>query len=138
MGSMQGLLVIWDNLGIVGVKGSNEKMPAKWYIPRWLGWIFTFGFFNLSLIFFGSSSMTSAIQLFKNIFLLFKNTGYLFKLAANLDIPEFYLIKAGAYPEVSRYAAICLCGTIPAAACYQRRCDQPEEYASDGSRESFP
>ena len=109
-GSMQGLLVIWDNLGIVGVKGSNEKMPAKWYIPRWLGWIFTFGFFNLSLIFFGSSSMTSAIQLFKNIF-AFKNTGYLFKLAANLDIPEFYLIKQVLtlkFPDMLQYAYVVL------------------------------
>ena len=109
-GSMQGLLVIWDNLGIVGVKGSNEKTPAKWYIPRWLGWIFTFGFFNLSLIFFGSSSMTSAIQLFKNIF-AFKNTGYLFKLAANLDIPEFYLIKQVLtlkFPDMLQYAYVVL------------------------------
>mgnify|MGYP004525486983 FL=1 len=91
-GSMQGLLVIWDNLGIVGVKGSKEKHPAKFHIPRWLGWFFTFGFFNLSLIFFGSKDMTSAIQMFKNIG-MFKNTGYLLKLSAKLDIPEFYLVK---------------------------------------------
>lgn len=91
-GTMQGLLVIWDNLGIVGVKGSNDKVPARFYIPRWLGWLFTFSFFNLSLFFFRSDNMTNAFQMFKNIF-AFKNTGYIYKVAAKLDIPEFYLFK---------------------------------------------
>lgn len=91
-GTMQGLLVIWDNLGIVGVKGSNEKVSARFYIPRWLGWLLTFVFFNLSLFFFRSDNMTNAFQMFKNIF-AFKNTGYIYKVAAMLDIPEFYLIK---------------------------------------------
>lgn len=91
-GTMQGLLVVWDNLGIVGVKGSNDKVPAKVYIPRWLGWFFTFSFFNLSLFFFRSESMASAIQMFRNIF-AFKNTGYLYKIAVKLDIPEFYIFK---------------------------------------------
>ena len=91
-GSMQGLLVIWDNIGIVGIKGSKEERSAKIVIPGWLGWIFTFTFFNLSLFFFRSKNMTSAFQMFKNL-LAFKNTGYLYKIAARLDIPEFYLIK---------------------------------------------
>ncbi|RKI92029.1 MBOAT family protein [Parablautia intestinalis] len=91
-GTMQGLLVIWDNLGIIGVKGSNEKAPAKIYIPGWLGWIFTFGFFNLSLFFFRSDNMADAFQMFRNVF-AFKNTGYLYKVVVNLDIPEFYLLK---------------------------------------------
>ena len=91
-GTMQGLLVVWDNLGIVGVKGSNEKVPAKFYIPRWLGWAFTFGCFNLSLFFFRSESMTQAFQMFKNIAMM-KETGYLFKLVPLLDIPEFYIVK---------------------------------------------
>ena len=91
-GTMQGLLVVWDNLGIVGIKGNQEKVPSKIHIPRWLGWFFTFSFFNLSLIFFRSENMTYAFQMFKNIF-AFKNTGYLYKLAANMDIPEFYVIK---------------------------------------------
>lgn len=91
-GSMQGLLVIWDNIGIVGIKGSKEERSAKIVIPGWLGWIFTFTFFNLSLFFFRSENMTSAFQMFKNL-LAFKNTGYLYKIAARLDIPEFYLIK---------------------------------------------
>ncbi len=91
-GVMQGLLVIWDNLGIVGVKGCDEKTPALFHIPRWLGWFFTFSFFNLSLFFFRSESMKNAFQMFKNLF-AFKNTGYIFKIANRLDIPEFYLIK---------------------------------------------
>lgn len=109
-GSMQGLLVIWDNLGIVGVRGSNDKVAAKIYIPRWLGWLFTFGFFNLSLIFFGSSSIASAVQMFKNIF-AWKNTGYLLKLAENLDIPEFYIFKQALTmkaPDLLQYAYVFL------------------------------
>lgn len=107
-GTMQGLLVIWDNLGIVGVKGSDEKMPAKFTIPRWLGWIFTFGFFNLSLYFFRSESMGQAFEMFRNIS-AFKNTGYLYKVAARLDIPEFYLIKQAvnlAAPELLPFAFV--------------------------------
>ena len=109
-GTMQGLLVVWDNLGIVGVKGSNDKVKAKIYMPRWLGWFLTFFFFNLSLIFFGSSSISNAIQMFKNI-LSFNETGYIFKLAAKLDIPEFYLIKQVinlAKPELLDYAFVAL------------------------------
>lgn len=105
-GTMQGLLVIWDNLGIVGVKGSNDKVPAKVYIPRWMGWFFTFGFFNLSLFFFRSKSMANAFQMFKNIF-AFKNTGYIYKVVDKLDIPEFYLIRQVinlTAPELLQYA----------------------------------
>lgn len=109
-GTMQGLLVLWDNLGIVGVKGSNDKVPAKIYIPRWLGFLLTFGFFNLSLFFFRSDSMSNAFQMFKNIF-AFKETGYLFKIAAKLDIPEFYLIKQVIQltaPDILSYAYVAL------------------------------
>lgn len=91
-GFMQGLLVVWDNLGIIGVHGSVEKKHARFYIPRWLGWLFTFSFFNLSLFFFRSVNMSYAFQMFRNLF-SFRNTGYIHKLAANMDIPEFYLIK---------------------------------------------
>ncbi len=91
-GTMQGLLVVWDNLGIIGVKGSNDKLPAKFYIPRWLGWTVTFSFFNLSLFFFRSESMTQAFQMFKNIGALHV-TGVIYKMVATLDIPEFYVIK---------------------------------------------
>lgn len=109
-GTMQGLLVIWDNLGLIGVKGRGDKVSAKFYIPGWLGWFLTFSFFNISLIFFGSSSMANAFQMFKNIF-AFKETGYIFKLAARLDIPEFYLFKQVinmAAPEMLSYAYVVL------------------------------
>lgn len=91
-GTMQGLLVVWDNLGIVRLKGTGEKIPSRLHIPKWLGWVFTFSFFNLSLFFFRSESMTYAFQMFKNLF-SFKNTGYIYKLAAKMDIPEFYVFK---------------------------------------------
>ena len=39
-GAMQGLLVVWDNLGIIGINGREEKRPARYHIPAWLGWIF--------------------------------------------------------------------------------------------------
>lgn len=96
-GTMQGLLVVWDNLGIVGIRnhtaeGFAGKKPVLFQIPKWLGWFFTFSFFNLSLFFFRSQSMTYAFQMFKNLF-SFKNTGYIYKLSANMDIPEFYIIK---------------------------------------------
>ncbi len=88
-GTMQGLLVVWDNLGIVGVRGSDEKRKAKITIPRPVGWFFTFSFFNLSLLFFGSDSMKTALQLFKNI-LAFRNTGHLWKMVDKLTITELY------------------------------------------------
>lgn len=109
-GTMQGLLVIWDNLGIVGVRGSNDAKTSLLPIPRWLGWFFTFTFFNLSLFFFRSDNIANAIQMYRNIF-AFQNTGYLFKVAAKLDIPEFYLIKQIinlTKPELLSYAYIVL------------------------------
>ena len=45
-GSMQGLLVVFDNLHLIGVRGSHEKEKARFYIPKWLGVFFTFTFFN--------------------------------------------------------------------------------------------
>lgn len=90
-GTMQGLLVVWDNLGLVGIKNSNSKLKAKLTLPRPIGFILTFGFFNLSLLFFGSDSISTAITLFKDI-LMFKNTGYIYKLAASFKLPELYLL----------------------------------------------
>lgn len=90
-GTLQGLLVVWDNLGLVGVKGSNDKIKAKIEIPRPVGWFFTFSFFNLSLFFFGSDSINTAITLFKNLF-AFKHTGYLYKMAMTIKVPELYLL----------------------------------------------
>ncbi len=107
-GTMQGLLVVWDNLGIIGIKGSVEKRPARFHIPRWLGWLFTFSFFNLSLFFFRSTSIPNALQMWKNLF-AFKETGYLLKIAAKMDIPEFYLFKQAinmAAPQLLSYAYV--------------------------------
>lgn len=91
-GTMQGILVVWDNLGIIGIRGRREKVPAKFHIPAWLGWLFTFSFFNLSLFFFRSESMAGAVQMFRNLF-SFSNTGKIFEVAHTLDIPEFYMIR---------------------------------------------
>lgn len=91
-GAMQGLLVVWDNLGIVGIQGREEKRPSRYHIPPWLGWIFTFTLFNLSLFFFRSTSMVAAMQLFKNLF-DGRWTGKLFEVAQQLEISEFYILR---------------------------------------------
>ncbi len=109
-GIIQGLLVVWDNLGIVGIKGREEKNPAKFHIPAWLGWICTFTVFNMSLFFFRSESMAGAVQLFKNLF-SFNYTGKIFDVAYTLDIPEFYVIKQAlelVAPSVVPYAFVAL------------------------------
>ncbi|MCM1267262.1 MAG: hypothetical protein NC302_05090 [Bacteroidales bacterium] len=91
-GAMQGLLVVWDNLGIVGIRGREEKQPSRFHIPPWLGWLFTFTLFNLSLFFFRSTSMTAAAQLFKNLF-GWQWTGKLYEVASQLTISEFYILR---------------------------------------------
>lgn len=91
-GAMHGLLVMWDNLGIVGIKGHDGKRPSRFHIPPWLGWTITFTLYNLSLIFFRSRSMTAAIQLYKNL-LSGNYTGKIHEVAAQLDIAEIYIIK---------------------------------------------
>ncbi|MDE6738138.1 MAG: MBOAT family protein [Lachnospiraceae bacterium] len=90
-GAIHGLLVVWDNLGIIGIKGRDEKRPALFHIPAWLGWIFTFTLFNMSLFFFRSGSMIAAIQLFKNLF-SGSYTGKIFEVAAQLNVSEIYVI----------------------------------------------
>ena len=91
-GAMQGMLVVLDNLGIVGIRGREEKRPSRFHIPAPLGWVITFTLFNLSLFFFRSSSMLTAGQLFKNLLSLRFN-GKLFEIAAQLDISEIYVLK---------------------------------------------
>ena len=90
-GAMHGLLVVWDNLGIIGIRGRDEKRPSRFHIPAWLGWIFTFTLFNLSLFFFRSTSMTAALQLFKNLFGGY--TGKIYDVAAQLNISEIYVVR---------------------------------------------
>lgn len=109
-GTMQGLLVVWDNLGIIGIKNREEKHPAKIHIPAWLGWIGTFTFFNLSLFFFRSESMAGAIQMFRNLGAM-NYTGKIFDVASTLDIPEFYVIQEALSifaPNAVGYAYIAL------------------------------
>lgn len=92
-GMIHGLLVIFDNLGIVGVKGKKEKKPVKFHIPAWLGWFYAFSMFSLSLLFFRSNTMTDALQMFKNFTVSY--TGKLMDLVTALELPETYIfIKA--------------------------------------------
>ena len=91
-GAMQGLLVVWDNLGMIGISGREEKRPACFHIPEWLGWIFTFTLFNMSLFFFRSQSMDGAIQLFRNLFSGTFN-GKVYEIAAQLDLSELYVVR---------------------------------------------
>ncbi|MDE7259267.1 MAG: MBOAT family protein, partial [Lachnospiraceae bacterium] len=104
-GAIHGLLVVWDNLGIIGIKGRDEKRPALFHIPAWLGWIFTFTLFNMSLFFFRSGSMIAAIQLFKNLF-SGSYTGKIFDVAAQLNVSEIYVIRQAldmAAPNLAGY-----------------------------------
>ncbi|MBQ3796065.1 MAG: MBOAT family protein [Butyrivibrio sp.] len=98
-GLMQGLLVVWDNLGIVGIKNS-EGRNAKYLfrekplltIPKWLGNTLTFLMFVISLIFFGSQNMTYAFQMFKRFF-FWTYPGFLYRTAQNLEIAENYVFR---------------------------------------------
>ena len=102
---MQGLLVVLDNLGIIGIRGREEKRPSRFHIPAPAGWFFTFTLFNLSLFFFRSGSMLAAGQLFKNLLSVNFN-GKLFEIAAQLDIPEIYVFRQAlelAAPSAANY-----------------------------------
>lgn len=91
-GMLQGIMVIWDNLGIIGIKQEDGKAVPKISIPGWLGWITTFAGFTFSFVFFRSESVAQAFQMFQNIGML-KGTGVIYKVVAALDIPEFYVIR---------------------------------------------
>lgn len=91
-GVFHGVLVVWDNLGVVGIRGRKEKRPSRFHIPAWLGWICTFSLFNLSLFFFRSESMAGALALFKNLF-TGGYTGKIFDIAAQLDLSEIYVVR---------------------------------------------
>ncbi|MBR4668634.1 MAG: MBOAT family protein [Butyrivibrio sp.] len=105
-GLMQGLLVVWDNLGIVGVRdeeesASNTSAKKNRYlfrekplltIPRALGNALTFLMFVISLVFFGSRDMTYALQMFKRFF-FWTYPGFLYRAAENLEIAENYVFR---------------------------------------------
>lgn len=91
-GVIHGILVVWDNLGIVGIRGRAEKRPSRFHIPAWLGWIYTFTLFNLSLFFFRSTTLSGAFRLFQNLF-TGRYNGKIFDLASQLDISEIYIFR---------------------------------------------
>ena len=91
-GVLQGIMVIWDNLGIVGVNRKENQTKALLHIPGWLGWLTTFAGFVFSFVFFRSDSIAQAFRMFKNIGMC-KATGVIYKVVAALEIPEFYVVK---------------------------------------------
>ncbi len=98
-GLMQGLLVVWDNIGIVSVRDSGNKKNKYLFrekplltIPRPLGNALTFLMFVISLIFFGSRDMTYAMQMFKRFF-YWTYPGFLYRTAENLEIAENYVFR---------------------------------------------
>ena len=101
-GTLHGLLVVWDNLNIIGVKGTKYRTQPKIMIPKFLGWFLTFTIFGLSTIFIRSNNLSDALFMFKNIF-SFKYTGYFPKLAASLDFPELYLLTKVVSMKLPQY-----------------------------------
>ena len=101
-GLMQGLLVVWDDLGIVGVKPSkseeNSAKPRRYLlrekplfmVPSAVGNALTFFMFVVSLVFFRSQDMTYAIQMFKQFF-VWTYPGVLYRTASQLVIAENYI-----------------------------------------------
>ena len=102
-GTINGLLVVWDNLNLVGIKGSKYKAQPKIMLPRFVGWFLTFMVFGLSTIFIRSNNIKDALFMFKNIF-SFKITGYFPKLAAALDFPELYLLTKAVSMKLPQYS----------------------------------
>lgn len=96
-GLMQGLLVVWDDIGIVEVKGSHKgkylfREKPLITVPRFVGRFFTFTFFVISLFFFGAQDMDYAIGMFKRLF-YFTYPGFLTRTAGQLDIAENYVLS---------------------------------------------
>ena len=100
-GLMQGLLVVWDDLGIVGVKDNTDLLKKKRYllrkepffmVPRAVGNFLTFTMFVVSLVFFRSQDLTYAFQMFKRLF-FWTYPGFLFRTASQLEIAENYVLR---------------------------------------------
>ena len=94
-GVINGLLVIWDNLCIVGVEGSEYKRECRIYIPKRLGQVLTFCCFLLTLVFFRSSGVPEAFSLIGTVF-GFKWNGRLTDVLSHLSAPEFYIFEEAA------------------------------------------
>lgn len=89
-GALTGIIVVWDNLGIIGFS-SEEKHPARIVLPKWLGVIFTNIAFTMLLIPFRSPDLATAMQLCRNFIKGW--TGNLLKLAdATIDYSEIYVV----------------------------------------------
>ena len=94
-GLMQGLLVVWDDLGIVSTEKEGKFLFRKeplLVIPKALGRAMTFIAFVASLIFFRSESVEKALAMFRRLF-FFTWPGFLTRTAANLDIAENYVFR---------------------------------------------
>lgn len=90
-GVVQGLLLVFDNLYIIGAQGDNDRKPLI-KLPRKLGTVLTFIIFTLTLYIFRSDNLTMAWTMLKNLF-SFKVTGYFPKMFALFDVPEIYVLK---------------------------------------------
>ena len=95
-GLMQGLLVIWDDLGLVGVRDERSgHRPPRIVIPRALGVAWTFAMFVLSLIFFRSDDLSRALAYFRQLARP-AWPGYLFIIAREMELPENYILLQAA------------------------------------------
>lgn len=96
-GFMQGLLVVWDDLGIVAVEDGSDRKKKYLLrekplitVPGFVGNALTFLMFVVSLVFFRSQDMAYAIQMFKQFF-FFTYPGFLFRTASQMKIAENYV-----------------------------------------------
>ncbi len=96
-GFMQGLLVVWDDLGIVAVDYGDDRKrkyllreKPLFVVPGYLGNAMTFIMFVISLVFFRSQDMKYAIQMFKQFF-FFTYPGFLYRTASQMKIAENYV-----------------------------------------------
>ncbi len=99
-GLMQGLLVVWDDIGIIGVKEEQDDKKRRYLlrerplllIPRALSNALTFLMFVISLVFFRSQDMTYAFMMFKRFF-VWTFPGFFYRTASQLDIAENYVLR---------------------------------------------
>ncbi len=100
-GLMQGLLVVWDDIGIIGVKELQDSRKKSGYlfrekplilIPRALSNALTFLCFVISLVFFRSQDMTYAFMMFKRFF-VWTFPGFFYRTASQLEIAENYIFR---------------------------------------------
>ena len=98
-GLMQGLLVVWDDLGIVGVDDETGKKKKYLFretplitVPRAVGNAFTFLMFVISLVFFRSANLGYAFGMFKRAF-FWTYLGFLTRTAGQLEMSENYVLR---------------------------------------------